>query len=264
MARWWQDEGFWKAIGPFLFPQSVWDFAAEDVTEVIELTEVEPGDRILDLGCGPGRYMLPLVSAGFDVLGVEQCAAFRRAARQRAQAQGHELTIRSLDVLAAVEAHASEAQQSGNAPDPCQLAVELELGSHDAVLDIFALVGYHDSPLVDAILVQVMLYLLNPGGWLMVQTRDPQLTTGTIKHADGKGGMCVEQRRYDRTSRLMSTQWTVHSRGRQRALQSRVRVYQQNDLRGLLEFAGFEEVVSWGSRSDERVTVIGRRPQTIE
>jgi SAM-dependent methyltransferase len=260
MRRWWQNEAFWRDMGPFLFPDAAWKAAYDDLDEVIELLEVEPGDRILDLGCGPGRFLLPLVQRGFDVLGVEHCATFRRMARERATKHQAELNIRALDILNAVETHIIEAQEGGESPQPVELAHQLGLGTFNAVLDVFALVGYHQSPLVDAVLMQVLLQTLRPGGWILVQSRDPQMTTGTVKHTSGAGGICIEQRRYDRASRVMSTAWTAYQNGRQRALQSRVRVYSQEDLRELLEFAGFTEVSSWASRSEERVTVIGKRP----
>ena len=95
---------------------------------------------------------------------------------------------------------------------------------------------------------------------MVVQCRNPQMTTGTVRHTNGAGGVCIEQRRYDRASRLMSTSWTAVHKGRQRALQSQVRVYQQSDLTELLQFAGIVDVQSCASRAEERVTVIGKRP----
>jgi SAM-dependent methyltransferase len=40
-----------------------------DITPITE--RIRPGASILDVGCGSGRYLIPLERAGFDVLGVD-------------------------------------------------------------------------------------------------------------------------------------------------------------------------------------------------
>jgi SAM-dependent methyltransferase len=58
-----------------------------DITPIAE--RIRPGASILDVGCGSGRYLIPLERAGFDVLGVDiSGAALKTLSRsfQRAQA----------------------------------------------------------------------------------------------------------------------------------------------------------------------------------
>jgi SAM-dependent methyltransferase len=55
------------------------------------LGEVRPGERVLDLGCGAGRFVAALREAGVDVVGVELAgAALERA---RANAPGTDLRL---------------------------------------------------------------------------------------------------------------------------------------------------------------------------
>jgi SAM-dependent methyltransferase len=55
------------------------------------LGEVRPGERVLDLGCGAGRFVAALREAGVDVVGVELAgAALERA---RANAPGADLRL---------------------------------------------------------------------------------------------------------------------------------------------------------------------------
>ncbi len=58
-----------------------------DITPIVG--RIRPGASILDVGCGSGRYLIPLERAGFDVLGIDiSGAALRRltCSLQRAQA----------------------------------------------------------------------------------------------------------------------------------------------------------------------------------
>lgn len=59
-----------------------------EVESLIELTEVRPGARILDVGCGPGRHALELASRGFEVVGIDISETFIDLAGAAAAEQG--------------------------------------------------------------------------------------------------------------------------------------------------------------------------------
>jgi SAM-dependent methyltransferase len=56
----------------------------QEVAALIELLGLTPGERVLDVGCGPGRHAFALADAGFDVLGVDISPTFVDLARQAA------------------------------------------------------------------------------------------------------------------------------------------------------------------------------------
>ena len=236
MPEWWQDESFWRDLEPFLFPPGLLAAGDETTEELLDLLDLEPGARILDVGCGVGRTLIPLAQRGFRVVGVDTCARYRQEARQRGQAAGVELDLRARSVY-----------DLGLAEDE----------RFDAVLDVFAVIGYADDPVNDILAVQRLCAVLAPGGKLLVQTRNPATSTGTIHHR-APGGGCIEQRSYDRATQLMSTRWQVTMRDRQRVYRSQVRVYSAKDLRELLEHCGLVDIEAYDVPSEERVTVIGR------
>jgi SAM-dependent methyltransferase len=53
---------------------------AQEVRFLIERLQLTPGDRVLDVGCGPGRHARALAEAGMDVVGVDISLDFLRAA----------------------------------------------------------------------------------------------------------------------------------------------------------------------------------------
>ncbi len=55
------------------------------------------GGPVLELGCGTGRLMLPLVAAGYEVVGVDSSPGMLRLARERLQSAGQ----RDWDLLCA-------------------------------------------------------------------------------------------------------------------------------------------------------------------
>ena len=66
-------------------------------TAVFDLLAPQPGEAILDLGCGDGVLTRRIADAGADVLGVDSSAAMLAAARERglqvAQADGQALAF---------------------------------------------------------------------------------------------------------------------------------------------------------------------------
>ncbi len=58
-----------------------------------------PGDKVLDLGCGPGLYTMRMAQQGFDVTGVDQCIRSIQHARERAQETGIDVDYQVMDIL---------------------------------------------------------------------------------------------------------------------------------------------------------------------
>lgn len=56
----------------------------QEVGFLVDTLGLEPGDRVLDVGCGPGRHAHALARRGIDVLGVDVSARFVELARRDA------------------------------------------------------------------------------------------------------------------------------------------------------------------------------------
>jgi SAM-dependent methyltransferase len=50
---------------------------------IVELAGVRPGDRVVDVGCGPGRFLRAAAERGATAVGVDPSSQMRRLARRR-------------------------------------------------------------------------------------------------------------------------------------------------------------------------------------
>src|ERR1700712_5479810 len=70
---------------------------ANEVAFLIDVLELTPGRRVLDVGCGPGRHARALAEAGMEVVGVDISQRFIDLARRDAPSGA---TFRRLDARA--------------------------------------------------------------------------------------------------------------------------------------------------------------------
>ena len=78
-------ERFWRPVVQRLFVGLSGPRAAEEMRMAMELLAIEPGDQVLDVGCGPGNYTRPLARAAGDGLtvGLDASEAMVAAAAER-------------------------------------------------------------------------------------------------------------------------------------------------------------------------------------
>ena len=63
----------------------------------MEVLELAPGDRVLDVGCGPGRHVVALAQEGLSITGVDVSRRFLDLAAERARAAGVAASFFELD-----------------------------------------------------------------------------------------------------------------------------------------------------------------------
>jgi SAM-dependent methyltransferase len=178
------------------------------------------GALILDAGCGNGRHSLPLARAGFRVVGLDRSRPLLAAARREAD----------------------------GAKWPCFVRgsyTRLPLGNaaFDAVLWLGTALGYLGDG-GDRVALREFRRVLAPGGRLVIETlhRDA-LGASLIQHEErplpGGGTLCLD-RRFDRSRRVMYEKQRFEDGGpADQARAYELRVYGEDELRRLVEEAGF-------------------------
>lgn len=124
---------------------------AQEVRFVIEQLGLKPGDRVLDVGCGPGRHSLALASNGIKVVGLDISQRFVDLGNESAALSALEETVQFIK------------------GDARNLPFNSEF---DAVISLcqggFGLVGRTEDGAADDAVLTGMAAALKPGGRLGV------------------------------------------------------------------------------------------------
>lgn len=246
MADWLADDAFWSAVYPFEFPDPVIDAGVTQVDRAITLAGVGGGDA-LDLACGPGRHAIPLARRGFRVTAVDLSPFHLTRARERAAAAGVGIEFVQADM------------RTFSRP-----------GCFDLALSLFTSFGYFDDAGDDRRVLENVRESLRPAGALVMdllsKERLARVLHPTISQRTADGALLVQRHEVvDDWSRVRN-EWTVVRDGCARTFEFLLRIYSGQELKSLLEAAGFGVVRLHGALDGrpydieaERLVAVARR-----
>lgn len=211
----------------------------DDDIEAILTLAAECGDPILDLGCGTGRVLLPLVKAGYDVTGVDISPALLECAANKLR-------------LAGVKAQ----------------LVQADLRSYDLPVKTFAfsfctsntLMHFTTPPDQIAVLRNAARHL-RPGGKLLIDLFNPDLQR--LFAVDGL--MELAGRWQDEESGAEVLKWCVRKVDPAEQLQETTFIYEEifPDGRTQRTLCPFTLRYLWRSEAELMVQVAGLRVEEV-
>jgi SAM-dependent methyltransferase len=242
---WWKDffsglvVEFWKSAIPDAATSADADFFMRRLA-------LEPGDQVLDVPCGHGRFALELARRGCRVTGVDISADFLAVARNAAQAQGLAISWRQSDMRDL----------------PSQ-------GEFDAVLCAGNSFGYFDDAGNEAFLAAVA-GALRPGGRFLLdlgwiaESRFPNFVSD--REIEAGGVRFSAHNTYDPITARVESRYKLTKGNVTEERAALQRVYAANEVLRLLSNAGFEDFQLYGSLAGEpyalgspRLLLVGRR-----
>ena len=223
---WYEDEYFWKGVAPLLFNQKIMTAAGDEIKQIIKLSGMRKGGKVLDLCCGIGRHSLELARKGFKVIGVDLTEEYLAKARRKARAQGLNVKFVRDDMRRF-----------------CQLDY------FDTVINMYTAFGYFDNPADDRRVLSNTYYSLRKGGTLIIHVMGKEILARIFKPRqwqEDNGRIFLQERKLSRNWSWIYNKWTVFENGRKHEFEFDHRLYSAAELTALLKDCGFGSVNIYG------------------
>lgn len=225
---------FFSAGSPFLdHPLLTPERTATEVDFVLAQTGLPLEGQILDIGCGPGRHSIELARRGYQAVGFDPSAAMIEAAKKRAAEYGVQPTFWQI---------------SGEDFSPEQ--------KFEAAICLFTTLGQINTEdkkpqsKPDRPLLNQISKVLVPGGTLILEVPQKDWVIKNLKKSERFGDdtrYTDIKRVYDAEYSIVTETFTIVSPEDTREYLLRYRLYDLQQLRAMLEHAGFEMIQTYGN-----------------
>lgn len=225
-AGWFENDRFWEATQPFLFGERIMAQAPDEVDNMLKLLEIEPGAKILDLCCGPGRHSLEFARRGYAVIGVDRNSQYLGRAEESARAEKLNIEFVLEDMRKFSRAN-----------------------SFDAVINFFTSFGYFDNPIEEKQVVDNIFSSLKPGGRALMEMIGKEVITRIYQSRDWgekNGTFLLDEREPLEDWTYMSNRRVLISGDKKEEFRFTIRLYSAHELKTLLHSAGFGRVDIFG------------------
>ncbi len=243
---WHEDDSFWETWGPIMFSPGRIENAKDEVDKVIDLLEIKPGARVLDLCCGVGRHSLELARRGFQVTGVDRTRSYLDKAIAQATEESLKVEFIQEDMRDFLRAE-----------------------SFDCAISMFTSFSYFEDPEEDKKVVENVYKSLNPGGVFILDTQGKETLARKYQERNWneRGGVIwLEERKVSQNWSWMWNRWIMF-RGNER-IENEIshRLYAATELMALLTGCGFSRAEAYGGldgspydHKAQRLIVLGHK-----
>lgn len=223
---WHEDDHFWETLYPILFNQRRWDVASYVVEKLIDLLDIHPGAKVLDLCCGPGRHSLELARRGFCVSGVDRTSAYLKIAREKAESEDLKIDLVQEDMR-----------------HFCRP------GTYDGVISLFTSFGYFEDPKDDQQVLFNVYRSLKDGGKLVMHLMGKEVLARIFQERDWReenGIIIMEERKVEKDWSWVHSRWILLKGGIREEFRVSHRIYSASELAALLKECGFRSISAYG------------------
>jgi SAM-dependent methyltransferase len=246
MKPWYEDDDFWAAAEAVLFPQDRLAAAKTETDGVLKLLSLNPGARILDLCCGPGRHAVEMAKRGYKVTGADRNKAYLERARISATGLGLDIEFVEEDMRRFVRP-----------------------GAFDAVINLFTSFGYFEDEAENLQVLKNIHLSLKPGGIALFDTISREIAKRDfVERTWIEVGdiLLLDQRSVSKDWKWMSPRWIIVRNGKRQELHWKIRLYSAAEFKALLQGTGFKGVRAYGNleglpygRNAKRLVVVAHK-----
>jgi SAM-dependent methyltransferase len=209
----------------------------EEAPLAMELLGVKAGDRVVDAGCGLGRFVAALAENGVDAVGVD---------------------ISEIAIAAAKREY----------PGPTYYVADLmqplppELKGFDGLVSLSSSFGFGETVAEDEAMMRAYHGMLRPGGKMAMELSDLERSRHRLKTDEG-----VVERETNGVQETLDVDFStgmlhVHYVFGDDVVDSRIRMYEADDLERMAAAAGFREMERCGNfaggpkRPEDRLVLV--------
>jgi len=246
---WWADEHFWNDFAPLMFDKARWNDAVDEVEGMISLTDIRPPERILDVGCGPGRHSLELSRRGYEVTGIDINESYLKSAEETARQEKPVIPPVFLN---------------------CDMRrIEMKK-PFNAAFSFFQSLGYFEDPDEDLEVCRGVYNSLEPDGWFLIEMDGKETTAAGFEERtwmERDGRIILLEYEAEGAWSMLHNRWQFRDTdGSWFEYEFSYRLYSAVELGELLEDAGFSSIEFFGAmdgrpynQNAERLVALARR-----
>jgi len=224
---WHENDTYWASVYNFFFSETKFSYAAQNVPKLIQLAGRSSG-RLLDLGCGPGRYAVPLATQGFQVTGVDRTQLLLDRGKEHAAAQAVNIEWVHDDMRRFVRP-----------------------GAYDLVVSMFTSFGYFEDLDENRAVLRNVFQSLVAGGIFLMDSSGKEILARHFQSSGvdvlSNGDMFIERRQIVEDWQKVQSEITTIVQGRIRVFPIRLWIFSAGELKALLSDAGFKKIKIYGS-----------------
>lgn len=234
--------------------------AARAVRWLAGALKLEPGLRLLDLCCGPGRHLFFIGQLVREAIGLDLSRVLLHGAREHWHAGQSILGSRAADRTQPDEqgrvwdlglAPADRREQPARLIQGTMGSLPFATASFDRVVNLFTSFGYYEEEARNTQVLHEVSRVLRPGGQLAIDHINREaLLAGLRPQSERRlpnGRQVREERHWDaQTQRVIKQVTTREPAGGERHWRESVRVYAPEELEQLLVAAGLHPMERYG------------------
>jgi SAM-dependent methyltransferase len=209
----------------------------EEAPLAIDLLGLRPGDRVLDAGCGLGRFVAALADNGIEAVGVD---------------------ISEIAIDAAKREHPGPTYYVADLTQP----LPPELRDFDGLVSLSSSFGFGETVADDEAMMRAYHEALRPGGRMAMELSDLERSRHRLKTDEG-----TVERETNGVKETLDVDFStgmLHVRyvWGEDVVDSRIRMYEADDLERMAAEAGFGEIERYGNfaggpkRPEDRLVLV--------
>ena len=224
--KWYYDDDFWITYGPVMFDKERVKSASYEIDNLIMLSGLEPGNKVLDSCCGIGRHSIILADRGFKVTGVDRTRPYLERAIEKAAHKDLKIEFIEEDILDFVREN-----------------------SFDGAFNLYNSLGYFENPDDDLVYFKNIYRSLKPGGRFIIECSGKEVLARDFRDCfwyEYDGFKIMVEYNINLNWTELETRWIFLKDGVEKDAVFRHRIFSALELARLLSDAGFESIEFFG------------------